>query len=421
LSEFELPVVLKPPASFNVENLINKNYVRKAYATDELNAYLESLLYKGKVLVQENFIGTCVGVEVLAKRGELLVAFQHVRIHEPLMGGGSSYRKSVPIQPELLDAVRKLVKILNYTGVAMVEFKVNFETGDWVLIEINGRFWGSLPLAVSAGVNFPYYLYQLLVEGKREFPQRYKKEIYCRNLLNDLGWMLQNFKADRSDPTLATLPLRQVAKEVINILTFRERSDTFVMDDLKPGFVELVQLIHTLKRMTLSKILLFLLTFPPIRKLYADKIRRVLGKAKKVLFVCKGNICRSPFAQYYARTIFPESVDIMSCGYYPVEGRVCPKEVVDVAKELGIDLTPHCSCVINEEMVSQAQVILTFDEQNFRTLIIRYPFAKQKIHLIGFLAPQGPITIKDPYGGTISDFKAVDQIIIRTLDSYMNP
>ncbi|MFB3041919.1 MAG: ATP-grasp domain-containing protein, partial [Candidatus Poribacteria bacterium] len=142
--------------------------------SEALNTNLEILLEQGDVSVQENFIGMGVGVELLAAQGESLFAFQHVRVHEPIMGGGSSYRKSVALDSELLEASTKLLKALNYTGVAMVEFKVNFKTGAWVFIEINARFWGSLPLAVAAGADFPYYLYQLLVMGKRKFPQCYK-------------------------------------------------------------------------------------------------------------------------------------------------------------------------------------------------------------------------------------------------------
>ena len=97
--------------------------------------------------------------------------FQHERLHEPPEGGGGTYRKSVPLSPELLKATRRLMKELRYTGVAMAEFKVNPRTGGWVLIEINGRFWGSLPLTIAAGADFPRYLYELMVHGRTGFPR----------------------------------------------------------------------------------------------------------------------------------------------------------------------------------------------------------------------------------------------------------
>ena len=77
------------------------------------------------------------------------------------------------------------MRALRYTGVAMVEFKVNAKTGEFVLIEINGRFWGSLPLAVAAGANFPLWLYQMWVENREDFSEKPKIGLYCRNLQAD--------------------------------------------------------------------------------------------------------------------------------------------------------------------------------------------------------------------------------------------
>ena len=114
--------------------------------SEALNTNLEILLEQGDVSVQENFIGTGVGIELLAAQGELLFAFQHVRVHEPIMGGGSSYRKSVPLDPKLLEASTKLLKALNYTGVAMVEFKVNFKTGASLSVARHGKTQISTPL-----------------------------------------------------------------------------------------------------------------------------------------------------------------------------------------------------------------------------------------------------------------------------------
>jgi len=224
------PMVLKPRATITAESTGGSNVVRKAHDLDELRQLIARKPFCHGVLVQENFVGTGAGVELLAYQGEVLFAFQHARIHET-MEVGSSYRKSVPLDPDLLEAARRLMKALGYTGVAMAEFIVNPDTGRWVFLEINGRFWGSLPLAVAAGADFPYYLYQLLVEGKREFPQEYQTEVFCRNLL--LDWRGSRQWAGRGLRRITAL-----GKTAYELLT-RDHLDSFAGDDMKPGFVEL--------------------------------------------------------------------------------------------------------------------------------------------------------------------------------------
>src|SRR5205807_469712 len=112
----------------------------------------------------------------------------------------------------------------------------------WVLIEINGRFWGSLPLSLAADIDFPYALWRLLVDGRNEFANQYRTNIYCRNVKRDLKWMWLNLRADRTDPVLATLPLPHVATEITNAVRLREHTDEFTIDDPWPGIAEFAQL-----------------------------------------------------------------------------------------------------------------------------------------------------------------------------------
>jgi predicted ATP-grasp superfamily ATP-dependent carboligase len=245
VAEFGFPLVLKPRRTFDPAHpsASESPRVRKAYGQAELDRLLPDMLAGGPVAVQENFIGRGAGVELLLHDGAPLLAFQHVRVHEPLHGGQSSYRQSVAVAPDLLDAAVRLLRAVRYNGVAMVEFKVNPATGAWVFIEVNARFWGSLPLAVAAGADFPLALVRFLLDGRVCFPRHYRKGIYCRNLALDLEWQAANLFADRSDPTLATLPLSRVLGETCaHVLTLREYSDTWTLDDPGPGIAELCQL-----------------------------------------------------------------------------------------------------------------------------------------------------------------------------------
>ena len=68
------------------------------------------------------------------------------------------YRESIALDPELLARSRALLDRFEWNGVAMIEYKIDEATGTPYLMEINGRFWGSLQLAVDAGVDFPALL-----------------------------------------------------------------------------------------------------------------------------------------------------------------------------------------------------------------------------------------------------------------------
>ena len=95
------------------------------------------------------------------RRGEPLLLFQHRRIREyPISGGVSTCCESMPLDPKLRDWSVALLKAMNWDGVAMVEFRYDEASGRAVLLEVNGRFWGSLPLAVHAGCDFPYEFYR---------------------------------------------------------------------------------------------------------------------------------------------------------------------------------------------------------------------------------------------------------------------
>ena len=246
VSRLGLPVVLKPTTSFAIEDLTARRDVQTAHTVEEVRKGLSELLRHGPVQVQEHVRGSGAGVEVLAHEGKILFAFQHLRLHEPPEGGASSYRKSVPLHPDLLHAAKLLMAALRYTGVGMVEFKIDQRSGRWALIEINGRFWGSLPLAVAAGADFPYYLYQMLVEGRRDYPPGYRDELYARNWIQDASWLVKKFTAGPANPRVPpnpSPPWRQVVAEFTNVLKLRERSDTFAWDDPLPAFAELRRML----------------------------------------------------------------------------------------------------------------------------------------------------------------------------------
>ena len=112
----------------------------------------------GALLLQERIPseGKAFGVSLLYDSVGIHVAsFEHRRLRQyPISGGPSTQRVSVALG-ELTSLSRRLLESLQWRGVAMVEWKYDPRSGTPLLLEINPRFWGSLALAVSAGVDFP--------------------------------------------------------------------------------------------------------------------------------------------------------------------------------------------------------------------------------------------------------------------------
>jgi predicted ATP-grasp superfamily ATP-dependent carboligase len=124
------------------------------------------------LLVQERTFGDGVGVFLLRLRGTTPLRFAHRRLREkPPAGGVSTYREAIEPPPELQARCEALLDRLGYSGPAMIEFKQDARTGEYVLMEINARLWGSLQLAIDAGVDFPVALVQLAL-GESITPPR---------------------------------------------------------------------------------------------------------------------------------------------------------------------------------------------------------------------------------------------------------
>jgi predicted ATP-grasp superfamily ATP-dependent carboligase len=111
------------------------------------------------VLLQQRVHGPGEGLFGLRWNGRMVATFAHRRLREkPPQGGVSVYRESIAPPAELIAAGTKLLAHLGWQGVAMVECKRDLATGRFVFMEVNGRLWGSLQLAIDAGVDFPALL-----------------------------------------------------------------------------------------------------------------------------------------------------------------------------------------------------------------------------------------------------------------------
>jgi protein-tyrosine-phosphatase len=129
--------------------------------------------------------------------------------------------------------------------------------------------------------------------------------------------------------------------------------------------------------------------------------------ARSLLFVCLGNICRSPFAERLALTVLAPDRRATSAGHYPGPGRRTPPDAVAVARRFGVDLGPHRSRVLSSELLEQADAVFVCDQQNYRAIAATHPWAIERTHFLGALCPDGPLTIRDPFGSPAAAYETV--------------
>ena len=195
-------------------------------------------------LVQEHISGDGRGIFVLMNRGRLRAAFAHRRLREkPPSGGVSVLSESVGLDPRLLDHAERILEALKWHGVAMVEFKRDARDGVSKLLEINGRFWGSLQLAVDSGVDFPYLLYRLAIDGDIDPVFTYRVGVRLRWWLGDLDWLLLRLREKGSlARRLGAIP------EFLRPAGRTARAEVYRRDDPGPAIREISQYSHALLR-----------------------------------------------------------------------------------------------------------------------------------------------------------------------------
>jgi predicted ATP-grasp superfamily ATP-dependent carboligase len=188
------PVVVKPGRSLvKVDERWMKTSVHFVSTAEELtDLYRKTPYLRNPSLIQQRIEGEGQGVFGLFDHGRPCALFAHKRIREkPPAGGVSVLRESIELPKPMVDYAVRILERVKWNGVAMVEFKIDRNSGIPMLMEINGRFWGSLQLAVDAGLNFPYLLYQAMQGKPVAVPDNsYRIGTKSRWLLGDFDHLL---------------------------------------------------------------------------------------------------------------------------------------------------------------------------------------------------------------------------------------
>lgn len=423
LATMRFPVVAKPADKGRKSTHDFKT--RTFTNADELRAMFTTQTRFGEGLLFQSFhAGQGVGIELLMTGGDVLTSFQHRRLSEnPPSGGVAVVAVSEAVDPKLLDYSTRLLRALEWEGVAMVEFRHDAATGESALMEVNGRFWGSLPLNTAAGVDFPLYAWQLSQGIVPAPPVAYPIGLRVRwtaGALERAGHVFAELPEDR-------LTFGEALHQLRADFAPGTRSAMWSWRDPLPAIQEVSHVLSRWAKDVVKSVLRAIIPrsmlsivrdsrmlVPERRSTYVK--RRLLRSAgvtraealprsiESVLFVCHGNIMRSAAAAGFLRDELRaagiSNVHVASAGTHAHDGRPADARAQDAARQLGLSLGDHSATRLTPKLVAQHDVIFAMDELNYVNIATSYPDARKKLLLFGGMSASGTYRaheIADPY------------------------
>lgn len=428
IAKLGLPMAIKARSSVFERALGRRHAVAICRTHAQVELALARIEQPEDFLAEALFKGRGVGLSVLAHQGRVLQAFQHIRVNESLSGKGSYYRKSVQIDPALLTHVEAIAARTCLTGLAMFEFCRNLDTGQTILLEVNARPWGSMPLAIASGVDFPFLYFKLVVEGVEELRRDAAIGVYGRNVTGDANSLI-----DALTSSSIGVSKRAVASNVFRRLVglWRlplglDRTDVAAKDDPEPGKADWDEYWRLWRERLEPRLALLGLLF---RRSERRRLALLLaGKAEigKILVLCRGNICRSPYAEVKLAQLLRERgssmVEVSSAGTMPQPGRPTPDAGIEAARRLGVDLSAHRSTYIANVDLADYDFILHFDpliDAELRQLLgVNTPPVFNLAYLVPEPSPR--VQIKDPIGQSADRFFKTYQVIDASLKEMLD-
>ena len=163
--------------------------------------------------------------------GEPIGTYQHRQIRQnSWVGGGGVYRKSAYSQA-VEDNAYDLLSHLNWHGYACIEYVKDAETGEWKFLEINPRVWQSMPEAVRAGADFPYYYWLRTIGEQDRIDDSYETGIPCHIAYGELSHLLSVRRDD--SPFVERPSFARTAAQIAASCVRHPRFDYLRLDDPK--------------------------------------------------------------------------------------------------------------------------------------------------------------------------------------------
>lgn len=207
------------PRIIKLQNSNGAKGVRIVQSEDELLKGYGNLISDGSVsfpIIQEYVHGIMYAVSILYYQGRYITGFVRRNLREKDHFGGTCTKCESVIQTDLIEYTRRALDHLEYTGVVMMEFKVNEDNGKVWAIEANPRYWGTTSHDIDCGIEFPYYQYCLANDIDFEPQTEYKEHIRSRWLIGDLIGLINTTKASK--------------RKIKNIFNYLNLTEEYYMD-----------------------------------------------------------------------------------------------------------------------------------------------------------------------------------------------
>jgi predicted ATP-grasp superfamily ATP-dependent carboligase len=238
--DLNYPVFIKVKEELELDPA--KRNLMVASPKELLEKYVELHRFQPFPLIQEYIKGEGQGYfAIFNSRSEPKVIFGHRRIREyPIYGGPSTFCES-HYNSTVMEYGERLLRALNWYGLAMVEFKVDERDQLPKLMETNPRVWGSMPLAIASGVDFPYLLFKLAIDGDVQELRSFKEGVKVRFLINDIRAALSYLAKGKRKIAY----LRKFIKDLVDM---NVSEGILSFSDPKPGLVNIIKAIRRLSQ-----------------------------------------------------------------------------------------------------------------------------------------------------------------------------
>lgn len=178
------------------------------------------------------------------------------------------------------------------------------------------------------------------------------------------------------------------------------------------------------KRVRVGWARLTLSVTPSPRPLSPERALEALPESPRVLFLCLGNICRSPMAERYLRNAARErgleGFIAESAGFIREEGRPSPKAAVEAAADYGVDLADHRSTAVDGPTLDRNDLVFLMDAHNYALLERRFEGAVDEAFFLGPFAGEGGYEIADPFRADADEFRRVYGEISDAVDTFLD-